>query len=137
MEEVKDLCDKAIEVFDKESNVLDVKAPVTVCGDIHGQFHDLMELFTIAGEPPGVNYLFLGDYVDRGYYSIESVLLIIAFKVRYPDRVGVLRGNHESRPVTMEYGFYDECNSKYGNTQVWNYLTDVFDYLPLCAVVAE
>jgi serine/threonine-protein phosphatase 2A catalytic subunit len=71
--EVKHLCDKITEVFDKEPNVLEIRTPVTVCGDIHGQFHDLMELFTIAGEPPAVNYCFLGDYVDRGYYSIESL----------------------------------------------------------------
>lgn len=133
--EVKQLCDKAIEILKNESNVKPVKCPVTVCGDVHGQFHDLMELFKIGGSPPDVNYLFMGDYVDRGYFSIETVTLLFALKVRYPERITILRGNHESRQITQVYGFYDECLRKYGNANVWKYFTDAFDYLPLTAVV--
>ena len=103
------LCDKAREILIQESNVQPVSCPVTVCGDIHGQFHDLMELFRIGGKPPDTNYLFMGDYVDRGYYSVETVTLLVAMKVRYKDRVTILRGNHESRQITQVYGFYDEC----------------------------
>ena len=133
--EVLALCDKAREILIDESNVQPVKCPVTVCGDVHGQYHDLMELFKIAGTPPDINYLFLGDYVDRGYFSVETVTLLIALKVRYKDRVCLLRGNHESRAITQVYGFYDECFRKYGNANVWKYLTDIFDYLPLTALI--
>ena len=86
-----------------ESNVQPVKCPVTVCGDVHGQFHDLQELFCIGGNPPDTNYLFMGDYVDRGYHSVETVSLLVALKVRYKDRVTILRGNHESRQITQVY----------------------------------
>jgi serine/threonine-protein phosphatase 2A catalytic subunit len=119
----------------EESNVQPVRSPVTVCGDIHGQFHDLMELFKIGGNSPDTNYLFMGDYVDRGYYSVETVSLLVSLKVRYKDRITIIRGNHESRQITQVYGFYDECLRKYGNANVWKYFTDLFDYLPLTAVV--
>ena len=94
-----------------------------------------MELFKIGGKPPDTNYLFMGDYVDRGYHSVESVTLLTALKVRYKDRVTILRGNHESRQITQVYGFYDECSRKYGNANVWKYFTDLFDYLPLTALI--
>uniref|UniRef100_A0A8D2MPT9 Serine/threonine-protein phosphatase n=1 Tax=Zonotrichia albicollis TaxID=44394 RepID=A0A8D2MPT9_ZONAL len=126
---------KAKEILTKESNVQEVRCPVTVCGDVHGQFHDLMELFRIGGKSPDTNYLFMGDYVDRGYYSVETVTLLVALKVRYPERITILRGNHESRQITQVYGFYDECLRKYGNANVWKYFTDLFDYLPLTALV--
>lgn len=133
--EVFVLCELAKEVVTKESNVQPVRCPVTVCGDIHGQFHDLMELFKIAGMPPDVNYLFLGDYVDRGYFSVECVCLLLSFKIRYPLRITLLRGNHETRSITQVYGFYDECFRKYGNPNVWKNLTDIFDHLPLTGLI--
>lgn len=133
--QVKTLTDKAKEILSKESNVQDVRCPVTVCGDVHGQFHDLMELFRIGGKSPDTNYLFMGDYVDRGYYSVETVTLLVALKVRYPERITILRGNHESRQITQVYGFYDECLRKYGNANVWKFFTDLFDFLPLTALV--
>jgi len=135
--EVKELVAKAREILENEVNVQPVRCPVTVCGDIHGQFHDLMELFCIGGKPPDTNYLFMGDYVDRGYYSVESVSLLVAFKVRYKDRVTILRGNHESRQITQVYGFYDECLRKYGNANVWKLFTDLFDYFPLTALIEK
>ena len=95
--EIKVLCEKAKEILTEESNVQPVKTPVTVCGDIHGQYYDLIELFKIGGKPPETNYLFTGDYVDRGYYSIETVTLLMTLKVRYRDRITLTRGNHESR----------------------------------------
>ncbi|KAJ5075692.1 serine/threonine-protein phosphatase pp2a-related [Anaeramoeba ignava] len=135
--EVKQLCSKVQELLLKEPNVVPISCPVTICGDIHGQFPDLLELFRITGKCPDTNFLFMGDYVDRGLYSIETVTCLIAMKVRYPSRITLLRGNHESRPITQVYGFYDECIKKYGNANVWKMLTDIFDYLPIGAVVNE
>lgn len=142
---------QAREILKEESNVQPVKCPVTVCGDVHGQFHDLQELFKIGGRCPDTNYLFMGDYVDRGYYSVETVSLLVALKVRYKERVTILRGNHESRQITQvyasvsfrslrahpaySYGFYDECLRKYGSANVWKYFTDLFDFLPLTALI--
>lgn len=136
-DDVKTLCEKAKEILSTESSVVSVPVPVTICGDVHGQFYDLMELFRIGGELPETNYLFMGDYVDRGFYSVETVTLLVALKVRYKDRVTILRGNHESRQITQVYGFYDECLRKYGNANVWRYFTELFDYLPLASVVED
>lgn len=133
--DVKALCTKATEILVEESNVQRVDAPVTICGDIHGQFYDLMELFRTGGDAPGTSYLFMGDFVDRGFYSVETFLLLLALKVRYPDRVFLIRGNHESRQITQVYGFYDECVRKYGSVNVWRYCIEVFDYLSLSAVI--
>lgn len=129
------LCERVREILAEESNVLPVKCPVTVCGDIHGQFIDLKELFLISGLPPASNFVFLGDYVDRGYYSCLTVCLMFLLKVRYRERVTIIRGNHESRQVTQVYGFYDECMRSYGNATVWKYFTDTFDVLPLTALI--
>lgn len=89
------------ELLQRESNVTHVRSPTVVVGDTHGQFHDLMEIFKISGSAPDTNYLFLGDYVDRGYYSVETVCMVIALKVRWPSRVSIIRGNHESRQITQ------------------------------------
>ena len=132
---MKRLCQMAIEILVEESNVQTIDSPVTICGDIHGQFYDLLELFKVGGDCPDTNYLFMGDFVDRGFYSVETFLLLLALKVRYPDRMYLIRGNHECRQITQVYGFYDECLRKYGSVNVWRYCTDVFDYLSLSALI--
>jgi serine/threonine-protein phosphatase 4 catalytic subunit len=134
-DDVKRLCQMAIEILVEESNVQTIDSPVTICGDIHGQFYDLLELFKVGGDCPDTNYLFMGDFVDRGFYSVETFLLLLALKVRYPDRMYLIRGNHECRQITQVYGFYDECLRKYGSVNVWRYCTDVFDYLSLSALI--
>jgi len=133
--DIRELCEKAKELLREEPNVVPVSAPVTLVGDVHGQFHDLLELFKIGGPSPNTNYLFMGDYVDRGYFSVECVTLLVSLKVRYPKRVTLTRGNHESRQITQVYGFYDECLRKYGSANVWKYFTDLFDTMPLAAIV--
>jgi len=135
--EVKVLCERAKEILTKEKNIRSVVTPVTVVGDVHGQFYDVLELFKIGGRPPTHNYLFLGDYVDRGYYSLETVSILLCLKVRFPQRITMTRGNHECRQITQVYGFYDECLRVYGNTEVWKEFTSTFDCLPLGAMVDD
>ena len=134
-DELRELCEYVKTILVEESNVQPVASPVTVCGDIHGQFHDLLKLFQTGGEVPSTSYIFMGDFVDRGYNSLEVFTLLLALKARYPANITLLRGNHESRQITQVYGFYDECMRKYGNVNAWRYCTDVFDYLTLAATI--
>ncbi|KAF2661306.1 Metallo-dependent phosphatase [Lophiostoma macrostomum CBS 122681] len=228
--DMKRLCEIVKECLMEESNIQPVQSPVTVCGDIHGQFYDLLELFRVAGGMPGdtpapvppklapvinpadieppttikdpkakrkmkrrfqrdpnyagptspnegeeeeeeeeeergrsrsitdrrgteeestasrpnvagsggngqQNYIFLGDFVDRGYFSLETFTLLMCLKAKFPDRVTLVRGNHESRQITQVYGFYEECQTKYGNASVWKACCQVFDFLALAAIV--
>lgn len=133
--QVRSLCEKAKMIFEAEGNVQQIQSPITICGDIHGQYYDLIELFRVGGEIPETNYIFMGDFVDRGSHSVETFLLLLALKVRYPSRLALIRGNHESRQITQVYGFYDECVRKYGSNNVWLYCTEVFDHISLSAVV--
>ncbi|KAJ4150303.1 hypothetical protein LMH87_011057 [Akanthomyces muscarius] len=205
---MKELCEKVKEILMEESNIQPVCTPVTVCGDIHGQFYDLLELFRVAGgmpgesnvqapktsttvitsqdiEPPEITnpkllkklkspsnetidrdsgdeadasteaaagsadinstvpssqsaetrFIFLGDFVDRGYFSLETFTLLMCLKAKYPERIVLVRGNHESRQITQVYGFYEECQQKYGNASVWKACCHVFDFLVLAAIV--
>ncbi|KAJ2999132.1 putative serine/threonine protein phosphatase [Globomyces sp. JEL0801] len=123
--QIKELCERVKELLIQEGNVPQVKTPVTVpvVGDIHGQFYDLLEIFKIGGYCPDANYIFLGDYVDRGAYSVEVITLLICLKLRYPTRVTLVRG------------FYSECMRKFDGPAVWTYFTDLFDYLVLAVVI--
>ncbi|RYO91389.1 hypothetical protein DL766_002173 [Monosporascus sp. MC13-8B] len=218
---MKELCEMVKEVLMEESNIQPVVTPVTVCGDIHGQFYDLLELFRVSGGMPGqvsteapttttsiinpadieppteitnpklkkkikktskqgsgpgdgsgggdesmtaeddddatepasssrptsteitttpvqnadTRFIFLGDFVDRGYFSLETFTLLMCLKAKYPDRIVLVRGNHESRQITQVYGFYEECQQKYGNASVWKACCQVFDFLVLAAIV--
>ena len=134
--EIKSLCQLVSDVLMEEANVQPILAPVTICGDIHGQFFDILELLRIGGSvAEGQRYIFMGDFVDRGYHSVETLSLLFLLKARYTASITLLRGNHESRQVTRVYGFYEEILTKYGNANVWRYCTDVFDLLPIGALV--
>lgn len=202
---MKQLCEMVKECLMEESNIQPVSTPVTVAGDIHGQFYDLLELFKVAGGMPGEknvqpptttptgtcfrrmrpfihtrtsnpnevedlrmrygerinnssdndntyvaqpeatenvtsvdvdqNFIFLGDFVDRGYFSLETLTLLMCLKAMYPDKITLVRGNHESRQITQVYGFYAECQQKYGNASVWKSCCQVFDFLVLAAII--
>ncbi|KAJ9103494.1 hypothetical protein QFC19_004262 [Naganishia cerealis] len=133
--EIQLVCAKAREIFLSQPSLLELSPPVKVVGDVHGQYGDLIRVFTKCGFPPLTNYLFLGDYVDRGKQSLETILLLLCYKIKYPENFFLLRGNHESANVTRVYGFYDECKRRC-SIKIWKLFIDTFNTLPIAAIVA-
>ncbi|KAG9394628.1 Calcineurin-like phosphoesterase [Carpediemonas membranifera] len=129
---------KASEILIEEPNVVPVSSPASVVGDVHGQFYDvnfMLEQMEVYNQNCNRNYIFLGDYVDRGYYSIETLCTLLVLKVLHPKSITILRGNHECRDTSRMYGFFDECMRKYGTPSVWRAATDMFDAIPVAAVI--
>ena len=133
--EITAVCNAAREVFLSQPALLELSPPVKIVGDVHGQYTDLIRMFEMCGFPPNSNFLFLGDYVDRGKQSLETILLLLCYKIRYPKNFFLLRGNHECANVTRVYGFYDECKRRC-NVKVWKTFVDTFNTLPIAAIVA-
>ena len=136
VEEIKYLCNTARAIFMEQPVLLEISSPLNVCGDTHGQFSDLLRLFDFGGTPPKTNYLFMGDYVDRGKNSIETICLLLAYKIKYKDNFFLLRGNHESDNINRVYGFYDECKRRY-NLKIWKNFSDCFNCLPVSALIDD
>lgn len=140
-QELKHILAKSRSIFLDQPTLLKLSPPVKIVGDIHGQFHDLIRIFNSCGYPPQTNYLFLGDYVDRGYKSLETILLLLCFKIKYPENFFMLRGNHESANITKIYGFYDECKRRLplisGSHKLWKNFIDVFNTLPIAATIND
>lgn len=134
--EISAICSKAREIFLDQPSLLRLSAPVKVVGDLHGQFNDLLRIMKLSGLPPQSNYLFLGDYVDRGKQSLETLLLLLCFKIKYPENFFMLRGNHECANITKIYGFYDECKRRL-NLKCWKTFVDVFNTLPIAALISD
>ncbi|KAG5121037.1 hypothetical protein JHK84_039377 [Glycine max] len=184
--EIKQLCVASRDIFINQPNLLELEAPIKICGtpfaffslsplnllpfvfrgltqplplpgletirvalsltehngiellrgDIHGQYSDLLRLFEYGGLPPTANYLFLGDYVDRGKQSLETICLLLAYKIKYPENFFLLRGNHECASINRIYGFYDECKRRF-NVRLWKAFTDCFNCLPVAALIDE
>ena len=129
-----DIISKASDLFKDEPNLLKLNDPITVVGDIHGQYYDLVKLLEVGGAPGDTQYIFLGDYVDRGSFSVEVVSVLFSLKIKYPKQVRMLRGNHECRQMTSFFNFREECEYKY-DIGVYNAFMDSFDNLPLAATI--
>uniref|UniRef100_A0A914I7X5 Serine/threonine-protein phosphatase n=1 Tax=Globodera rostochiensis TaxID=31243 RepID=A0A914I7X5_GLORO len=139
-EDIQRLCETTIDVLRRQQTLVEIRPPVVVCGDIHGQFADLLKIFATIGFPPNKKYLFLGDFVDRGARSLETAVLLFCFKARYPDIFFVLRGNHECSNINRIYGFYDEIERRFGqpnSERIWMLFNQTFSWLPYVGLVGR
>lgn len=130
------LCVQSREIFMSQPVMLELEAPLKIGGDVHGQYYDLLRLFEYGEFPPDSNYLFQGDYVDRGKQNQETICLLLAYKIKYPENFFQLRGNHETASINRIYGFYDECRRRY-SVKLWKIFTECFNCLPVAALVDD
>jgi len=134
--EIKLLTTRVRPILLSQPMLLELEAPLKICGDVHGQYLDLLRLFEYGGFPPQANYLFLGDYVDRGKQSLEVICLLLCYKIQYPNNFFILRGNHEAAGINRIYGFYDECKRRY-SIKLWKQFSELFNCLPVSALIDE
>ena len=135
-EEIKYIIEKSISIIKEEKMLLEIEAPIKICGDIYGQFSELLRIFEHSGYPGDYDYLFLGNYVDFGQQGIEVLCLLLCYKIKYPKKINLLRGNHESSSFNKKNGFYDECKRRY-NIKTWKCFTDLFNYLPVATIIND
>ncbi|OHT00770.1 Ser/Thr protein phosphatase [Tritrichomonas foetus] len=133
---IRVLCQTVTELFLTEDSVLNLAPPLTVCGDTHGQFTDTLRIFDVVGGLPDKRYLFLGDYVDRGSQSVENIVFLLTLKLVYPDKIYLLRGNHETEEISTVYGLRDECIKRYG-FGIYSLFLTVFESMPFAAIIAN
>ena len=134
--DIKFLITKTKKILLSQPIFLELESPITVCGDIHGQYPDLLKLFQLGGFPPDKNYIFMGDYVDRGKQSIECICLLLCYKIKFDENFFILRGNHECGSINRIYGFFDECKRRY-NVKLWKSFVDLFNCLPIAASIDD
>ena len=132
-DQIISLIKKSMDIILAESNLLELKSPIIFCGDIHGQLEVLFELFRVAGGEENNQFLFMGDYVDRGYYSIDTICYLLAWKIK-TGRIYLLRGNHEDKNINSVYGFFDECQKHFFGNQIYEMFNMLFNCLPLAAL---
>lgn len=135
-DDLKKLLRVARDSFLQQPTLLELQAPINIMGDTHGHFCDVLRMFEMSGSLPDVNYLMLGDYVDRGKQSIENVCFLLAYKVFFPENMFMLRGNHECASISRVYGFFDECKRRY-DVKLWKTFVDVFNCIPPAAVIDD
>ena len=134
--EITALCLNCKDILLSEPAVLKLEAPVKICGDTHGQYDDMLRIFEFGGFPPMSIYLFLGNYVDRGQMSLETICLLMAYKIQYQDKIFLLRGNHECSSINRIYRFHNECKTRY-SINLWKTFNDTFNCLPIVAVMND
>ncbi|CAD6199562.1 unnamed protein product [Caenorhabditis auriculariae] len=131
------MCVLAKSVFLSQPSLVEVEPPIKVCGDTHGQYSDVLRLLSHGGFPPRSNYLFLGDYVDRGHQNLEVISLFFCYKIKYPENFFLLRGNHECPAINRVYGFFEECNRRYSSTRLWMSFQETFSSMPFTGLVGQ
>lgn len=135
--EIFEICEKVTEIFASEPFMVNLSSEISVIGDIHGQYFDLLNILSILKAAQSRQYLFLGDFVDRGANSLETIVLLFYMKIRYPEHVWLLRGNHESLRTSSSYGFREECMRIYRSKLLWRKICNVFDYMPICGIIDQ
>lgn len=129
--------DHVKDILKEEPTLLKLSAPITLVGDVHGQLYDLRRIFKQCGDPSKRKYLFLGDYVDRGFLSLDTITLLFCYKILYPQNIFLLRGNHEFPNVNKFCGFYNSIMKEYNNKSIFDKANEIFEYISLAALINE